>query len=126
MTDNTLNSAWEFTTDSAKKYAYFANDGSYGDAEGIVVVDVTNWTDEDWNEDIEYAPDMARTQVARDIAAKRGGIRPAIEDTKNAMVWDRDVLADNGYILSDEEWEDLTRTLNKVAEAWFEDRDLNN
>ena len=125
MTNNeTLQAAWEFIAQPDKKYAYFANDGSYGNAEGIVVVDVTNWIDEDWNEDIEYASDMTRAQAARDISFKRGGVRPAIEDTKNAMVWDRNVLADNGYFLSDEEWFNFTHMLNKVAQDFFEERDL--
>ena len=30
-------------------FSYFAIDGSYGDAEGMVVADTLEWTDEEWN-----------------------------------------------------------------------------
>jgi hypothetical protein len=28
---------------------FFSKDGSYGDAAGLIVIDTTNWTIEDWN-----------------------------------------------------------------------------
>lgn len=46
---------------------YFAEDGSYGDAERLVVMDTSDWTDEDW-EKIEEASDWERPTVAQDIA----------------------------------------------------------
>jgi len=27
---------------------YFATDGSFGDAAGIIIVDTTHWSDDDW------------------------------------------------------------------------------
>ena len=42
---------------------YFALDGSYGDAEGMVVIDTSNWTDEQWY-DIETSSDSERVDVA--------------------------------------------------------------
>lgn len=30
--------------------AYFASDGSYGDADGIVLIDTTEWTSDEWEE----------------------------------------------------------------------------
>lgn len=48
---------------------FFSNDGSYGDAEDLLIVDTDNWTDEDWR-DIDDASDMTRLDIAKDIAER--------------------------------------------------------
>lgn len=32
------------------KYTYFAADGSYGDAEHLILLDTSDWSDEKWEE----------------------------------------------------------------------------
>lgn len=49
---------------------FFSTDGSYGDATDILVVDTSNWTDEDWR-DIDDASDMTRLDIAIEIAKRR-------------------------------------------------------
>jgi hypothetical protein len=49
---------------------YFADDGNYGDANGLVVIDTALFTDEDWSL-IEEATDWDRPKVARDIALQK-------------------------------------------------------
>lgn len=44
--------------------SYFATDGSYGNADGLVVMETTHWTELDWNL-IDGAMDDARPTVAR-------------------------------------------------------------
>lgn len=46
--------------------AYFATDGSYGSADDLVVLDVSNWTEDDWR-DVDDAGDNDRIDVARRI-----------------------------------------------------------
>lgn len=48
---------------------YFTNDGSYGNAKNLVVVDTSKWTDEDWTE-TEQALSWEQSQVAMRIAAR--------------------------------------------------------
>lgn len=48
---------------------FFSTDGSYGDATDILVVDTSNWTDEDWR-DIDDASDMTRLDIAVAIAKR--------------------------------------------------------
>jgi hypothetical protein len=36
--------------DGAMNLTYFAADGNYGDATGMVIIDTTGWTDEDFAE----------------------------------------------------------------------------
>jgi hypothetical protein len=48
---------------------FFSNDGSYGDAEDLLIVDTDNWTDEDWR-DIDDASDLTRLDIAKDIAER--------------------------------------------------------
>jgi hypothetical protein len=50
-----------------KQSSYFAPDGNYGDAEGLLLLDTTDWSEDDWLA-IEEAGDFNRTQVAQDIA----------------------------------------------------------
>ena len=49
---------------------YFAQDGSYGDAADMVVIDTSDWNDDDWNE-IEWASDYERVGVAQEIMERR-------------------------------------------------------
>ena len=52
------------------KLAYFAGDGNYGMEDGnFVLLDVSEWTDADWQE-IEEASDYARPTLAMTIACK--------------------------------------------------------
>ena len=46
---------------------YFAADGSFGDAAGLIVLDTTNWDQEDWDH-VELAPESDRLCIARDLA----------------------------------------------------------
>lgn len=47
---------------------YFAMDGNYGDAEKIVIVDTSDWDEDDWAA-VEYARDgEERMEIARAIA----------------------------------------------------------
>ena len=50
------------------KLAYFAGDGNYGLENGnFVLLDVSEWTDEDWNT-IEETPDFDRPRIAYKIS----------------------------------------------------------
>jgi hypothetical protein len=49
--------------------SYFAVDGNYGSADGMVVVDTTTWSEEDWTQ-VEEASDSERAQVALDLTIK--------------------------------------------------------
>jgi hypothetical protein len=57
----------EPTTDNST--TYFALDGNYGEAQGMVVVDTTKWSEDDWTQ-IEEARDSERAQVALDLTIK--------------------------------------------------------
>jgi hypothetical protein len=46
---------------------YFAEDGAYGNATGLVIIDTENWTTEDWDL-MDDTQDWDRPRVARDIA----------------------------------------------------------
>jgi hypothetical protein len=48
---------------------YFALDGNYGEAHGMVVIDTTKWSEDDWTQ-IEEASDSERAQVALDLTTK--------------------------------------------------------
>ena len=52
---------------------YFAADGSYGDAAGLVIIDTRAWSPEDW-EAVESVNDWNRTTVAHNIAKQNGDI----------------------------------------------------
>lgn len=52
---------------------YFAHDGSYGPAGGIVVIDTSAWSQDDWDQ-IEEATDMERLAIAIGIALENGDI----------------------------------------------------
>jgi hypothetical protein len=49
---------------------YFAEDGSFGTAKGIQILDTGKWSEEDW-ERIDNASDGERAQVARTIANEK-------------------------------------------------------
>lgn len=50
---------------------YFAQDGNFGDATELIIVDTTNWTEADW-EMIEDAYDGERATIAERISIERG------------------------------------------------------
>lgn len=50
---------------------YFAQDGNYGDATNIVLVDTTNWTEDDWQL-VEDTHDSERADLALKISEERG------------------------------------------------------
>lgn len=45
---------------------YFAADGNYGSAEGLVVVDTSDWTDDEWAA-IDFARDNERAEIAKQM-----------------------------------------------------------
>ena len=47
--------------------AYFASDGSYGDADGIVLIDTTDWESPEW-EEIDNMTDSERYEFATMLA----------------------------------------------------------
>ena len=49
---------------------YFASDGSYGDADDLITIDTSGWTEADW-EKIEEASDSDRGAIAIGIFAKK-------------------------------------------------------
>lgn len=46
---------------------FFAEDGSYGAATDMVLVDTTNWDADDWDL-IDHARDCERAELAKEIA----------------------------------------------------------
>ena len=46
---------------------YFAMDGNYGDSHGLVVLDTSRWSDDNWDA-IENSPDEERIIIALEIA----------------------------------------------------------
>ena len=46
---------------------YFALDGNYGNADGIVLVDTADWSEDDWSA-VEMAGDSDRASVAYALA----------------------------------------------------------
>jgi hypothetical protein len=49
--------------------AYFATDGSFGDASELEILDVSKWSEADWNE-IQDEADEYRIATARLIAQR--------------------------------------------------------
>lgn len=47
--------------------SYFAIDGNYGNADGIVIVDTSDWSEDDWSA-VEMAGDADRASVAYALA----------------------------------------------------------
>lgn len=52
---------------------YFTTDGTYGDAEGLVVLDTTGWTPDHWDY-IATLSDGRRAEVGEDLAAGLGSL----------------------------------------------------
>ena len=52
---------------------YFAIDGNYGNADGIVLCQTQEWSEEDWTE-IEHATDSERANVAVEISRQYGNL----------------------------------------------------
>jgi tetrahydromethanopterin S-methyltransferase subunit G len=52
--------------------SYFATDGSYGDANEIVIIDTDKFTEEDW-QSIEEELDYYRAELAKEIGKKYNG-----------------------------------------------------
>lgn len=48
---------------------YFSPDGNFGDANGLIIVETTDWTDNDWV-DLEEARDYERPQAAEAISER--------------------------------------------------------
>lgn len=46
---------------------YFATDGSFGDATGLVIIDTSDWDQDDWDH-VGFATDNERLSVAREIS----------------------------------------------------------
>lgn len=51
-----------------KEKHYFSIDGNYGSADGLIVVDTSAWTVDEW-EIIDETPDSERASVAKQLAA---------------------------------------------------------
>jgi hypothetical protein len=47
---------------------YFAADGNCGSAEGLVIIDTSDWTESEWDV-ILSAPDEDRARIAREISS---------------------------------------------------------
>ena len=73
---------------------YFASDGSYGDAADIVVVDVTNWTEDDFSGDdgVDNVTDLLRAQTAVKISKLRDGFLPESEEDIRKALEQKDLL----------------------------------
>ena len=56
----------KLSQDITSKHAYFAQDGSYGDALGMVIMDTVLWTADDW-EAMDEAIDYERVALAQRI-----------------------------------------------------------
>ena len=54
----------KITEEVVRKLNYFAEDGNYGNADGLTIMETTHWDDTDWAI-IESASDWARPEVAR-------------------------------------------------------------
>lgn len=52
---------------------YFAADGSYGDAHGLIILDTRGWGNDDWNK-IDASPDGERIIVALENAVQNGDL----------------------------------------------------
>ena len=52
-----------------KETHYFTEDGNYGEADKLVVIETSSWNEEDWQE-IDDTPDWDRPRVAKIINNK--------------------------------------------------------
>jgi len=55
-----------------KQLHYFATDGNYGSADGLVIVDTSDWDDDDWAIVEYHKPEWQRpTKAAAQTAVKQ-------------------------------------------------------
>lgn len=47
---------------------YFAKDGNYGDAKELVIIDTSDWTEDEWS-DIDFAIDSNRPSIALSLSS---------------------------------------------------------
>lgn len=52
---------------------YFAQDGSYGDASGLVIIDTRAWPQDDWDR-VDTAHDRDRVRIALEVGMENGDI----------------------------------------------------
>ena len=52
---------------------YFAMDGNYGDADGIVLVQTQFWTEADWDK-VETCTDYERANIAVEVSREYGNL----------------------------------------------------
>lgn len=90
--------------------SYFAGDGSYGEADDLVVLDTADWTADDWQE-IGEASDWERPALAENIRRRHGH--------KPFQVWFRDYESGDRMPLG---WAPLFQT-EAEAYAWITSRD---
>ena len=57
------------TSEEVRAAHYFAEDGTYGEADKLVVIETSDWSEEDW-EEIDDTPDWDRPRVAKIINNK--------------------------------------------------------
>lgn len=55
-----------YVTREKQGETYFATDGNYGPAQGLVIIDTSDFTDTDW-EAIDIVPDSMRIEIAKRI-----------------------------------------------------------
>ena len=63
--------------------AYFATDGNYGNAEDLVKVDTTDWTEEEW-EIIENTRECDRPAIAVQLATQENENQLSLFDLDSA------------------------------------------
>lgn len=61
----------EPTSQEVRAVHYFAQDGTYGEADKLVILETSNWNEEDW-EEIDEVPEWDRPRVAKIINKKYG------------------------------------------------------
>lgn len=54
---------------------YFAKDGNFGDAKDLVIVDTSDWTEDEWA-DIEYAIEPNRPLIALSLSTAKKAMSP--------------------------------------------------
>lgn len=54
---------------------YFAPDGNYGSASGVLIVHTDQFTEEDW-EEIESSHDSTRVEVVTELLKRRHNVVP--------------------------------------------------
>ena len=59
------------TRERVQMFIYFAKDGSFGDADGLVVLDTRTWSDGDWQQ-VENASDYSRAAEAVQVGRRNG------------------------------------------------------